>query len=78
MLKVPHHGSKTGISDYFLSTLKPNLAVISVASKNRYGHPTDIILNLLAKYGIKTLRTDKNGEIEVVSDGKNYWVEKGL
>lgn len=74
VLKVPHHGSKTGMSDYFLSSINPNLAIISVGAKNRYGHPNKIALDLLAKYNIKTLRTDKNGEVEVITDGKTYSV----
>lgn len=72
VLKVPHHGSKSGMSDYFLTGIKPSLAVISVATKNRYGHPSKTALDLLQKYNIKTLQTDKNGEIEVVSDGKTF------
>lgn len=73
VLKVPHHGSKTGMSDYYLSMLKPSLAVISVGKNNRYGHPTSFSLDLLSKYAIKTLRTDRDGEVEIVSNGKNYW-----
>lgn len=73
VLKVPHHGSKTGMSDYYLSMLKPSLAIISVGKSNRYGHPTSFALDLLSKYGIKTLRTDRDGEVEIVSNGKNYW-----
>lgn len=72
VLKVPHHGSKTGISDYFLSETTPDLGIISVGEKNRYGHPAKTILDLLTKYNVKILRTDKNGEVEVVSDGKSF------
>lgn len=74
VLKVPHHGSKTGMSDFFLSNINPSLAIISVGAHNRYGHPAQIALDLLSNHNIKTLRTDKNGEVEVVSDGKNYQV----
>lgn len=72
VLKVPHHGSRTGMSDYFLSQTNPSLAVISVSAKNRYGHPSKTALDLLQKHSIKTLRTEKNGEVEVVSDGKTF------
>lgn len=74
VLMLPHHGSKTGVSESFINTLKPDLSIISVGSKNRYGHPTTFILDLLAKYKIKTLRTDKVGEIEVVSNGETFWL----
>jgi len=62
ILKFPHHGSKTGMSESFLQTIKPKEAVISVG-KNSYGHPTTEALDLLKKYGVKTRRTDLEGEI---------------
>lgn len=74
VLKVPHHGSKTGMSEYFLEELRPILAVISVGVKNRYNHPSEEMINLLKSKQIKTLRTDRDGEIEVVSDGKEFKV----
>jgi competence protein ComEC len=70
VLKVPHHGSSTGISDYFLSQIDPRLAIISVGVNNKYGHPAKSALDLLSSHNIKTLRTDKDGEVEIVTDGK--------
>lgn len=74
VLKVPHHGSKTGMSDYFLSLTRPELAVISVGKDNRYGHPAQTSLDLLKKHKIKVLRTDEEGEIDIISDGKSWSV----
>lgn len=74
LLKVPHHGSRTGMSDYFLSSIRPDLALISAGKGNSYGHPAKYSLDLLKKYEVKTLRTDTYGEIEVVTDGKSYWL----
>lgn len=73
VLKVPHHGSKTGMTTEYLNWLKPQLAIISVG-QNTYGHPTQEILTMLADVGIRVLRTDQEGDIEVVSDGKNWQV----
>lgn len=72
VLKVSHHGSKYGTNDSFLSQISPTLAVISVGAKNNYGHPADQVLSLLKKHGIKYLRTDKDGEIEIVTNGKTF------
>jgi len=72
LLKVPHHGSKTGMSEAFLAEVKPELAIISVGSNNRYGHPSQFSLDLLKKAGVKTLRTDLDGEIEIISDGERW------
>lgn len=74
LLQVPHHGSKTGLSLEILNLLKPRVAVISVGKNNRYGHPTPFVLDLLEKAKVKILRTDQNGEIEVISDGKTWQV----
>lgn len=71
VLKVAHHGSKYSTSDLFLENVKPKIAVISVGAKNTYGHPTLEVLQKLQKFGIQTLRTDTNGDIKMVSDGKN-------
>ncbi|MDO8658851.1 MAG: MBL fold metallo-hydrolase [Candidatus Levybacteria bacterium] len=76
ILKVPHHGSKTGMDKEFLKKIKPELAVISAGKNNSYGHPAKEMLDLLESFNIKTLRTDIDGEIEVVSDGKNWFVRK--
>ena len=63
ILKFPHHGSKTGVSEEFLAKIKPQQAVISVG-KNSYGHPTKEALDLLKKYKVKLRRTDLEGEIK--------------
>ena len=74
-IKIPHHGSRNGITENLLKALMPKIAVISVG-KNSYGHPHKEILDLLSKYEVKTFRTDEMGDIEVVTDGKEFWVEK--
>lgn len=75
VLKVPHHGSQTGMDDFFLSSIRPQVALISVGANNRYGHPAKISLDLLGKYGVRVFRTDQGGEIEILSDGLNYSVK---
>ena len=74
VLKVPHHGSKTGMTAAFLDWVNPQLAVISVG-KNSYGHPAGATLATLAARAIPVKRTDQDGDIEVVSDGKNWTVK---
>jgi len=73
VLKVSHHGSRNGLDRTVLNFAMPKLAVISVG-KNSYGHPTPKVLGLLDQFGIKTLRTDRDGEIEIVSDGEKWGV----
>jgi competence protein ComEC len=75
LLKVPHHGSKTGLTAEILDILNPKIAAISVGKNNKYGHPTPLILDLLKNLNIKTLRTDQIGDIEIISDGNNISIK---
>lgn len=71
-LKIPHHGSKAGLTLDILNILNPKIAAISVGRNNKYGHPTIFILDLLKSKNIKTLRTDEVGDIEIISDGHSF------
>lgn len=75
VLKVPHHGSKTGMTNEWLEALKPEIAVISVGKNNSYGHPTQKALEQLSKFTSRIYRTDLLGTVEVISDGKTFWVK---
>jgi len=72
-LKVNHHGSKNGLTKPILEALRPEVAVISAGKQNRFGHPHKETLDLLNSYGIKILRTDQVGDVEILSDGKSWW-----
>jgi len=63
ILKVPHHGSKNGLTKNFLQVISPRLAVISVGKNNPYGHPAKKILEMLKAENVKVKRTDKDGDI---------------
>ncbi|UCF21265.1 MAG: DNA internalization-related competence protein ComEC/Rec2 [Gemmatimonadota bacterium] len=72
VLKVSHHGSSSSTSRLFLSTVQPELAVISVGRGNRYGHPSPQVLARLLARNIAVRRTDRDGTlvIEAKRDGK--------
>ena len=74
VLKVPHHGSKN-VLENFISEINPDVAVISVGQKNKFGHPSKNILELLTKMKTKIFRTDNNGRIEIISNGKYFWTK---
>ena len=59
------------MSETYLDWLKPQLAVISVG-KNSYGHPAKEVLATLATRAIQAKRTDEEGDIEIISDGKEW------
>lgn len=74
VLKIAHHGSKTSSGDDFIAKVSPEIAAISVGKDNKYGHPSPETLETLGKYGITVLRTDKDGDIKIISNGINYAV----
>jgi len=75
VLKVGHHGSKTSTSEEFIKQVSPEIAVISVGKDNPYQHPHQETLDTLEKYGIKILRTDKEGDIKIISNGESLRAE---
>lgn len=72
VLKVGHHGSSTSTSLDFLERAAPRFAVIEVGSPNDFGHPHTQVLKRLENKGIEIYRTDRNGNIVFVSDGKTF------
>jgi competence protein ComEC len=72
VLKVAHHGSATSTSPPFLAAVAPALALISAGAQNPYGHPDSATLTRLATIPLR--RTDRDGTIEVLSDGQGLWV----
>ncbi|MBX4211542.1 MAG: MBL fold metallo-hydrolase [Candidatus Yanofskybacteria bacterium] len=75
VLKIGHHGSKTSTSSSFLNAVTPQVAIIQVGQKNRYGHPSKDVLNRLDNSHIPYYRTDTNGGITLVSDGSHIVVQ---
>jgi competence protein ComEC len=78
ILKVSHHGSKTGTNQELLSVIKPEVAVVSVGKGNKYGHPAKQTLSFLNQARVRVFRTDKMGDVEIVSDGKSYNLTKNM
>lgn len=63
VLKVAHHGSASSSTAEFINHIKPDYALISVGSNNRYDHPNLDVLERLEHNQIQTFRTDYHGSI---------------
>ena len=70
VLSAGHHGSSTSINRDFMEKIDPEYSVISCGLDNKYGHPHKETIELYNKMGIKYYRTDKQGTIKAVTDGK--------
>jgi len=75
VLKISHHGSKYSSNNDFIKKVSPEIGVISVGKDNNYGHPSQETLETLGKYGINILRTDLEGDIKIISNGKEFVVQ---
>ena len=73
-LKVPHHGSRSSTTEGFLMAVTPQAAAISLSGSNPFGHPHPEVLQRLAAAGARALRTDRDGAVTFVSDGKAWHV----
>lgn len=78
ILKVAHHGSKTSSITEFIEKIKPKYAIIGVGEDNKFGHPSDSTIQNLEKENIRIYRTDKMGEIEMKTNGKEIKINEFL
>ena len=69
VLKLSHHGSRTGTNEQLVRKLSPTYAVISYALDNSYGHPMQSVLNALHKHSVEIWGTGANGTITITCDG---------
>jgi competence protein ComEC len=75
IVKVAHHGSDDpGLSE-LLARLRPRIAIVSVGAGNDYGHPAATTIATLRTFpGLAVYRTDRDGSIEISSDGRTMTV----
>jgi len=69
LLKVSHHGSRFSSDTGFLSVLSPDVAVISCAKVNRYGHPAAEAVERLENAAREVYYTMEAGRVRVTSGG---------
>lgn len=74
VLKVGHHGSRYSTSEAFLERVSPQLALISAGAGNRFGLPSTRTVDLLRSKKVPLYRTDRDGTIELVTDGVTWSV----
>jgi beta-lactamase superfamily II metal-dependent hydrolase len=74
VLKAGHHGSSGATSAEFVTAVQPQIVVFQVGADNRFGHPSLEVLDRVA--GSRIFRTDRDGRVEVVSDGRTLRIER--
>ncbi|MEG1448691.1 MAG: MBL fold metallo-hydrolase [Oscillospiraceae bacterium] len=74
ILSAGHHGSSTSTSSNFFQKCSPSHVNISCGLNNKYNHPHMETLKILDETGTPYCRTDLNGNITYITDGKTYEV----
>jgi len=74
-IKVGHHGSRTSSSAPYLDMVKPQIAILSCEVGNDYGHPNAKTLTSLEGRAVKLFRTDQDGQVRLLTNGKEAWVK---
>ena len=76
VLRVAHHGSRTSSSQQFLDAVDPDVAIISVGSNNRFGHPAPEVVDRLKAVvqGTQVFSTAESGSITFETDGETLWM----
>jgi competence protein ComEC len=72
VLKVAHHGSEDRGLAGLLARSAPRAAIISAGAGNPHGHPTSATLSTLSEAGVRTFRTDRDGDVRIVA-GQDRW-----
>jgi competence protein ComEC len=72
LLKVAHHGSRTGTSSAFLDVIQPRWAVLSAGRNNPFGHPSPEVEQRLAQHETRTYQTQHEGALTFLTDGDSY------
>jgi competence protein ComEC len=66
VLLVPHHGSRTSSTGPFIAAVAPRWAVVAAGYRNRFGHPSEQVLERYRAAGVEVRRTDREGALRVV------------
>jgi beta-lactamase superfamily II metal-dependent hydrolase len=70
IVKLGHHGSKYATSQDLIDRMKAEVAIVSCGAWNRYGHPSQAVLDRLRAANVKLYRTDLQGEITITTKGR--------
>jgi competence protein ComEC len=76
IIQVAHHGSNTSSTPGFVERARPEVAVVSVGRKNKFGHPDDIVLERFKD--CELYRTDHHGAVIIKVKGKSIRIQKYL
>ncbi|HEY6944967.1 MAG TPA: hypothetical protein VI431_07485, partial [Candidatus Acidoferrum sp.] len=75
VLKIGHHGGRNSTTQALLEAVRPGIGIISAGEANPYGHPSPELLERLEGAGVRVLRTDRQGAVHVLTDGRKLEIQ---
>ncbi|MBI5967410.1 MAG: DNA internalization-related competence protein ComEC/Rec2 [Deltaproteobacteria bacterium] len=78
VLKAPHHGSKTSSTPQFVEKVRPEFVVFTVKAGGRHWLPHPTVLERYEGIGGKVFRTDRDGAVTFITDGRDLRVQTFL
>ena len=78
ILLVPHHGSKSSSTPEFIEATSPKIAIFASGYRNRYGLPSEVILQRYTQLSAKLYATGHHGAIEIKIDAEKGVLEPQL
>lgn len=75
VVKVPHHGSRTSSTESFVNAVRPQIAVIPVGRRSRFGHPHQEVTERWKTAESRVITTGERGMVTISSDGRDLSVK---
>ncbi len=75
ILKAGHHGSDSSSTKSFVDAVNPEAVIIHVGKDNKYGHPSDEVLDRLMKHTESIFTTENYGDITVLCFDNGYTIK---
>jgi competence protein ComEC len=73
-MSIPHHGSGSSSTPALLNSLRPIIAVASAGYRNRFGHPSETVVNRYRARDIEVLVTADLGAVSLLFSGEQVIV----
>ncbi len=78
VLKAAHHGSASSSGEEFLNVVRPAYVVFSYGKGNRYGHPSDSVVERCERIGAEIWKTAEHGAIRIRTNGEKMQIRGWL
>jgi competence protein ComEC len=74
IVKVAHHGSRTSSTETFVKNTGPDVAVISVGKRSRFGHPHPEVIERWKIADAQIIKTGEKGTVTISTDGSDLQI----